>query len=112
VTTQPLSIGDTEIRTIYDLLALIRVRPGMWIGDPTITRLELFIAGFRGGVHAAHASLDEGKPRFKDFHDWIATRLGQRKNGRGWSMMLLEACGSEEAAFERFWTELDAFRSA
>lgn len=109
---KPLSISNTEIRTIYDLLDLIRVRPGMWIGYLEITRLELFIAGFQTGVLAAHASLDDETPAFQGFHEWVAARLGRTKNGHGWSSMLLEACGTEHAAFERFWLELDAFRVA
>ena len=70
-----------EIRTIYDLLDLIRVRSGMWIGFPSITRLELFIAGFQTGVRAAHASLDQESPPFPGFHDWVAARLGRPKTG-------------------------------
>ncbi len=104
--TRPLSISGTEIKTIYDLLDLLRVRPGMWIGYSAITRLE----GFRIGIHAAHASLETETPPFHSFHDWVAARLGRQKNGHGWSSMLLEVCGDEGAAFERFWIELDAFR--
>jgi hypothetical protein len=112
VTSRPLSIKDAEIRTIYDLLDLLRVRPGMWIGVPSITRLDLFIAGFRVGIHSAHASLEDEAPPFQEFHDWITASIGRHKNGHGWSDMLLEACGDEQAAFDRFWIELDAFRLA
>jgi hypothetical protein len=109
-TSKPSLLGR-EIRTIYDMLDVIRVRSGMWIGDPEITRLNAFIDGFRTGLNAAHVMLEPERPPFADFHAWIANRLGRRLNGYGWSLMLLEACGSEKAAFERFWLELDAFRA-
>jgi hypothetical protein len=104
------SLHGHEIRTIYDLLDLVRVRPGMWIGHPSVDALQVFLSGFCAGLHAAHASLEQESPCFRDFHGWIAQRLGMRMNGKGWATMLFEACGTEAAAFERFWTELDAFR--
>ena len=73
---------------------------------------RVFIQGFRAGIAAANAALDAEDPPFRDFHDWVAARLHRRKNGHGWSDMLLEACrGNESDALERFWTELDAFRA-
>jgi hypothetical protein len=112
MSTRPLTIADAEIRTIYDLLEMMRVRPGMWIGQPSITRLSIFIQGFVSGVRAAHESLEGEAPLFHGFHDWIAARLGRPKNGHGWSDMLLDSTGgNEELAFEKFWQELDAFRA-
>lgn len=112
VTAMPLKVGERDIRTIYDLLDLVRERPGMWIGAPSVTRLSVFIQGFRIGVDAAHGSLEVEHPAFHDFHDWVAAQLRRPKNGHGWSEMLLEAAnGDEEAAFEQFWRELDVFRS-
>ncbi len=104
-----MNIRDRELRTIYDLLDLVCERPGMWIGEPSITRLEVFIIGFGAGVRAAGASLDDEHPRFYDFHAWIAARLNRPVAG-GWRLNLLDECGSEQAAFDRFWIELDQFR--
>jgi len=94
------------------LLDLIRIRPGMWIGEPSITRLAIFIQGFLTGIHAAHESLEAEAPSFRGFHDWVAARLGRRNNGHGWSEMLLDSTGGkEQVAFDKFWEELDAFRA-
>jgi hypothetical protein len=112
MSTEPIRIGAKVIGTIYDLLDLLRERPGMWIGEMSVTRLSIFIQAFQLGVQAAHGSLDKESPPLQDFHDWIAGRLGRSKNGHGWDGMLLDAAnGSEEAAFDRFWVELDAFRA-
>ena len=110
---EPSNIQDVEIRTIYDLLDLIRLRPGMWIGEPSVVRLRAFIDGFRTGVRVADYALKAESPPFQQFHDWVAVRHdGRRSNGRGWPEVLLEATGGDEAAFDRFWTELDAFRAS
>ncbi|MGE5182476.1 MAG: hypothetical protein ACM31C_10460 [Acidobacteriota bacterium] len=105
-----MKIRDREIRTIYDLLDLVRERPGMWISEPSLSFLDVFLFGFSAGVLAAGASFEPEHPRFHDFHAWIATRLNRKMNGRGWRNLLLDECGSEPAALERFWIELDAFR--
>ena len=108
---EPLKLGEQEVQTIYDVLDVLRVRPGMWIGEPSVTRLSSFLAGFSTGLHCAQRSLDQEAPAFASFHDWIAQRLGGRAN-QGWPDMLLEAAsGIEAVAFERFWSELDAFRA-
>jgi hypothetical protein len=111
---QPSNIQDVEIRTVYGLLDLIRVRPGMWIGVPSVTRLSAFIDGFRTGVRVADYALDAESPPFQRFHDWVAVRHdGRRSNGRGWPEVLLDATErNEETAFNRFWIELDAFRAS
>lgn len=84
----------------------------MWIGEPSITRLAIFIQGFTTGVRAARESLEAESPPFHGFHARVAARLGRRMNGHGWSDMLLEAAeGNERIAFEKFWDELDAFRA-
>jgi hypothetical protein len=107
-----MHIGTTEITTIYDLLDLMRERPGLCIGEASVTRLSVFIEGFKTGVDAAGGALEPESPPFQDFHDWVAARLRRSKNGYGWSSMLLEAAkGDERAAFEQFWVELDAYRA-
>jgi hypothetical protein len=109
----PLIVGKKQIKTVYDLLDVIRERSGMWIGDASITRLSSFLDGFHVGLGAADRELDPETPAFQDFHDWVATRLGRSKNGHGWSSMLLEAAdGDEQSALDAFWKELDAFRLA
>ena len=111
MSTPPLNIAGRDLQTIYDLFDLMRERPGMWIGEPSITRLYLFIEGFEMGLRAAQRSFVPETPNFGEFHDWIAARLHRRKNGHGWCDMLLDdANGKEAAAFDRFWIELDAFR--
>lgn len=54
--------------------------------------------------------LDAEEPPFRDFHVWIAARLGFSSSTTGWKSMLLERAGDESAAFDRFFLELDAFR--
>jgi hypothetical protein len=96
------------IVTIYDLLDIVRERPGMWIGSPNIEYLFVWIQGVHAGAHIAGDPLTGGTP---DFHG--SARTGRAASTTGWSAMLLDACGGDtESAFERFWLVLDAFRAA
>ena len=105
-----MKLQGVEIHTIYDVLDVVRVRPAMWIGQPSPYGLQVFLSGFRSGIHAAGQALARESPPFQGFHAWVAARLGLETNGKGWPMLLLEACGEETAAFDRFWTELDEYR--
>jgi hypothetical protein len=64
----------------------------------------------------ADVSTEPDRPPFSDypgFHGWVAHRLGRTLDGHGWLEMLLDACdGDEEAALDRFWIELEAYRAA
>lgn len=107
------SYKGQPIATIYDMLDVVRVRPGMWIGSADIEVLFVWLQGFNTGIAIAGDPMTSGAPNFGEFDDWVAGRLGRTKNGYSWAMMLTEACGGDpERAFERFWVELDAFRAS
>ena len=52
------------------------------------------------------------QPPLRGVHDWIAERLGFDESTLGWKDMLLASVGDETAAFERFFSELDAYRGS
>jgi hypothetical protein len=107
------SYRDRPVVTIYDMLDIVRERPGMWFGASDIENLFVWIQGFRAGTVVAGDPVTLGDPNFGEFDDWVAGRLGRTKSGYSWAMMLTEACGGDpERAFERFWVELDAFRAS
>ena len=99
-----------EVRSVYELLDVVRQKPGLFIGEPSITALNHFINGFEAGLRSVDNAFDDVEPPFIAFHDWIAARLGFPESTPGWRNMLLEACANEASALERFFTELDAFR--
>ncbi|HMJ65357.1 MAG TPA: hypothetical protein VK615_08390 [Candidatus Binatia bacterium] len=98
--------------SIYDLLAHIRRRPGLYIGDPELTRLQSFIIGYECGLGRGGLMPRHEEPEFHGFHDWIARRLGYYESTSGWYKMIRERCVSEREAFDRFYELLDEFRAA
>lgn len=95
--------------SIYDVLGAIRKRPGMYIVEPSIYRLQSFLVGFDVGLGRVGFGLRDGKD-FHRFHDWVARRLGYSGSTSGWANMIREKCRSDEDAFAQFYVLLDEFR--
>ena len=102
-----------EVRTVFELLDVIRQKPGLFIGEQSISQLWGFLNGFQHALRAVENPFDPSDPPFHEFHDWIAARYGFEESTSGWRSMLLKTLlGDETAAFERFFLELDEFRGA
>lgn len=101
---------EVEVQSVYELLDVIRKKPGIYIGEPSLTALNHFIHGFAYALMATENPFDDEDPPFSGFHDWIASRFGFAQSTLGWTNMLLRSVGDETAAFERFFIELDEYR--
>ncbi|MDX2093494.1 MAG: hypothetical protein SFX73_36960 [Kofleriaceae bacterium] len=88
---------------------MIRQKPGLLIGAPSITGLSHFIDGFKYALSTTENPFDDEEPPFVGFHEWIGVRFGFLASTLGWKNMLLHSVGDEARAFERFFTELDEY---
>jgi hypothetical protein len=77
--------------SVYELLEAIRLRPGMYIGEPSISRLHSFLTGYTCGLGRVGFALRDGAD-FQRFHDWVALRLGFAGSTSGWANMILAGC--------------------
>jgi hypothetical protein len=95
----------------YELLDAIRLRPAMYLSEPSITALYNFINGYSFHNEARFEIQKGTDPPFPEFHNWTAMRLGFKESTSGWCKMLLKVKnGDEEKAFQRFFVLLDEFR--
>jgi hypothetical protein len=74
--------------TIYKVIDIVRRRPGMYIGDPSPEKLDVYLHGYRAAMHHA-GKRDASDPPFHGFHLWVARRLGFGESTAGWSNMIL-----------------------
>ena len=95
--------------SIYDLLDAIRKRPGLFVVEPSIFRLQSFITGHDAGLGRVGFALRDGLDFFR-FHDWVARRLGYSSSTSGWANMIRDKSASDADAFQRFFVLLDEFR--
>lgn len=84
----------------------IRERPGLYLGAASLSALHHFLGGWSMAL-TRHTIADESLDLPQDFHDWVAYREHFRESTPGWCRMLLDRCGSEEAALQRFFVLLE-----
>jgi hypothetical protein len=93
-------------KNLYDSLEKMRERPGMYLGEASITRLEAFIAGFYEGSNYKIAE----SPSFEGFNDFVGKFYGKYTTA-GWKNLILsDHYGNEHEALIRFYELLDEFR--
>ena len=102
---------ETE-ESIYDLLESIRGRPGLWISQPELVRVDAFLSGYQAALGRRHLALRRVKPDFQGFHDWVARRLGYAQSTPGWYNLIRGRCGSEREAFDKFYELLAEFKNS
>ncbi len=95
--------------TISDLLERIRQRPGMYLGERSLTALRSTLAGYELalGLHRIEGDLSMRLP--VGFNDWVAYRQHFYEPTSGWKNMILSKSQSEAVAFDRFFELLDQF---
>jgi hypothetical protein len=83
----------------------IRKRPGMYLGAPSLTKLEAFLNGYQ--VAAYYMDVHEPRNLVADFRDWIHTRYKTTK--AGWDALILRDSKDEADAFDHCWRLFDEF---
>jgi hypothetical protein len=90
------------------LLSEFRKRPGMYLGDYSLSKLPTFVAGFT----VASNFYDEAKTgmaRFSQFHDWFETRHSF-EHSSSWTIPFLEMSNNDDkTALDFFFSELEKF---
>jgi hypothetical protein len=99
---------ETHEMSVYDLLELIRRKPGFYTIERSIYRLESYISG---------AELEFVKCGFvmrdwddlRKFNKWVALRFGFSGTS-GIANMIRDKSASDADAFDQFFVFLDEFR--
>src|SRR5688500_2090829 len=92
-----------EIHSIYDVLDLVRERPGMYgIRAKSLLHLQSFVAGL------AFSDLDPGRPSFWDFPKWVTVRSGNVGTSMPWRW--LETSQTDEQGYATWFELLDEYR--
>jgi hypothetical protein len=94
--------------SVFDVLAMVREKPGLYFGKASLERLNAFLHGYNMGLHTLHYQL-KGSVSFGAFHDWVAQRLNFTSSTGGWCNMIVERTKSDAEAFRTFYELLDEF---
>ena len=88
------------------LLSDFRKRPGMYLGDYSLSKLPILVAGF---MVACNFYDENGMDRFSEFHDWFEKRHSLERCS-SWTWPFLEKVNHDDkAALDLFFSELKIF---
>ncbi len=97
----------------YELIEKIKPRPGVFLGEPSITRLQSFLNGYATALYDYEISneIDALLPLpFWFFHEYVARRYNFNGSISGWRNMILKQVNSEEEGLNLFFELFDEFK--
>ena len=97
---------------VYKMLDVIRQRPGLYLGTPSLTKLWDFLQGYRSALINNDIPYRQvGFWNIIIFDTWIRNQLELPYNSQGWANNILQHCNGDEAkALANFFELLDEFR--
>jgi hypothetical protein len=93
---------------LYDLLARIKQRPGMYLGKVSLTRLKMLLMGYSMSRGELGLQLTQQEKQFAQFQQWIQTKY-QINLSQGWETIILSQVEDEKLAFDLFFELFEQF---
>lgn len=93
---------------LYDLLARIKQRPGMYLGKVSLTRLKMLLMGYSMSRGELGLQLTQQEKQFAQFQQWIQKKY-QINSAQGWETIILSQVEDEKLAFDLFFELFELF---
>ncbi|CAD5941483.1 MULTISPECIES: hypothetical protein [Planktothrix] len=93
---------------LYDLLARIKQRPGMYLGKVSLTRLKMLLMGYSMSRGELGLQLTQQEKQFAQFQKWIQTKY-QINSSQGWETIILSQVEDKKLAFDLFFELFEQF---
>ncbi|MFZ4663030.1 MAG: hypothetical protein ACOYNY_38855 [Caldilineaceae bacterium] len=94
----------------YDeLLQQIKKKPGLYIGNASISNLYMFLTGYQFARRQLNIPISTEEQEFQYFQPWLQEKFDV-KTSQSWSQIILFYSADERDAFERFFNLLKEFR--
>ena len=92
----------------YEMLQRIKQRPGMFLGQCSITRLRAFLDGYMGSRSDLGLPPTQQELEFNQFQEWVQTRF-KISSSHGWDSIILFYSADERDALNNFFELFDQF---
>lgn len=91
-----------------NLLRAIQQKPGLYLGQPSISGLYMFLQGYSFARRELNVSPSLAEKQFREFQPWLQQRLNLHTS-QAWADLILQAHLDERTAFNRFFDLWDEF---
>ena len=92
---------------LFHLLNQIKQKPGMYIGSPSVTQLQMFLCGYFFSRQEQGLAVTLEEKTFEQFQGWVQQRF-KITASVSWAKIILLYSSDERAGFEMFfelWSE-------
>ena len=102
----------TEIKGgLFEILAKIKAKPGLYLGRSSLSDLFIFLAGYKTarkelGIESTPAEIKF----YQEFHQFVETKYNLQTTN-SWAKIILLYCGDERQGFEHFFQLLEDFKT-
>jgi hypothetical protein len=96
---------------LFEILAKIKAKPGMYIGHPSVSDLFVFLTGYKTARRELGIRPNDRELTFyENFHEFIQERY-QIHNSNSWAKIIMLNCPDENQGFDRFFELLAEFEA-
>jgi hypothetical protein len=97
---------------LFEILAKIKAKPGMYIGHSSVSDLFVFLAGYKTARRELGISPTDRELLFyQGFHEFVQN-FYQIHSSKSWAKIILLYCSDEIQGFERFFELLEKFETS
>jgi hypothetical protein len=94
---------------LYQVLRELQARPGMFLGQCSITRLRSFLDGYRSARADLGLQTTAQENEFSKFQAWVQEKY-QVTSSHGWDNIILLNSADEQEALQLFFSLLQEFQ--
>jgi len=97
---------------LFEVLAKIKTKPGMYIGHSSVSDLFVFLAGYKTARRELGVNPTERELIFYEgFHEFVQSCY-QIHTSKSWSKIIMLYCSDERQGFDRFFELLEKFETS
>lgn len=86
--TRDVNRMSIKYYSIYNILTIIKKRPGMYVGEVSLRSIKVYLHGYEMAMMDAGVK-DVSIPRFHDFNEFVREKYGYYESTAGWVNMIL-----------------------
>ena len=96
---------------LFEILAKIEAKPGIYIGHRSVSDLFIFIAGYKTARRELGIEPTERELAFyRDFNEFVQNR-DRVRTSNSWAKIIMLGCADEQQGFDRFFELLAEFEA-